>query len=301
MSVPRISIAILIVILACLVFLSPSIPVSATNNKIAPAKEEIPALNSYPQKLDPFQQTPPISASSAVVIDAKTGVTLFEKDPLARLLPASTVKLMTALVALQKCSPEKLVTIGDVEKEPNVMGLQTGDVISVKNLLYGLLVFSANDAALALSYSCDTTTQDFVNEMNLKARELQMKSTHFTNPIGFDSEGEFTTAKDLAKLAKVAVANPLIAKIVATKQTVVTDATGQKTYFLQNINELLGQVAGVEGVKTGETKGSLQVLITQTTREGNTIIVVVLSSADRFADSKQLIEWAFANHKWTKP
>lgn len=263
--------------------------------------QEITNILPYPVPREGFKVAPAISSRSAVVIDAKTGLTLYEKDPNIRHLPASTAKLMTAVVSLERCDPEQLVRIGYVEPEPTSMGLATGDVVSVKNLLYGLLVASGNDAAFALSYSCSQSIEEFVKQMNQKAQELEMYSTHFSNPAGFDSPDQFTTARDLAKLAKVAIANPLLAKIVATRQTVVTDAASLKTYYLSNVNKLLGEVDGIEGIKTGQTEGSLQVLVTQTTRGGNTIIAVVLGSEDRFLDSKQLIEWAFANHEWVNP
>ena len=137
--------------------------------------------------------------------------------------------------------------------------------------------------------------------MNLKAKELAMYDSHFTNPAGFDDPNHYSTARDLAKLARVAVASPLIAKIVATKSIVLTDTLNTKTYYLENINKLLGQVEGISGIKTGQTEGSLEVLITQTTRDGHTIITVVLGSTDRFADSINLIEWTFANHQWISP
>ena len=265
------------------------------------AKEDVPKLYPYPVKVQNFRDTPQISAKSAVVTDAKTGVTLFEKNSNSRQLPASTTKLMTALVALEKCTPDQKVTVGAVEKEPTQMGLATGDVVTVQALLYGLLISSGNDAAYVLSYSCAPTTEQFVSEMNQKAQELEMKNTHFANPEGFDDPAEHTTARDLAKLARVAVANPLIAKIVGTKSTVVTDVSGNKTYFLENINKLLGEVEGVEGIKTGQTALSLEILITKTTRDGNTILTVILGSQDRFKESKALIEWAYANHQWITP
>ena len=119
-----------------------------------------------------------------------------------------------------------------------------------------------------------------------------------SNPAGYDNELQYTTASDLALLARVAVANPMIARIVKIKSTVVTDITGTRTYYLENVNKLLGVVPGVEGVKTGETDGALENLITKTTRNGNSILVSVLGSQDRFGDSKSLIEWAFQNYQW---
>ena len=264
-------------------------------------KEDVPKLYPYPVKVQNFLDAPQITAKSAVVIDAKTGVTLFEKNPNARQLPASTTKLMTALVALEKCSPDQKITVGQIETEPTQMGLATGDVVTVQTLLYGLLIASGNDAALVLSYSCAPTTQQFVEEMNQKAQELEMKNTHFTNPQGFDDPSEFTTARDLAILARVATGNPLLAKIVATKSIVVTDVYSTKTYYLENINKLLGEVEGVEGIKTGQTALSLEILITKTTRGGNTILSIILGSQDRFKESKELIEWTYANHQWINP
>ena len=123
-----------------------------------------------------------------------------------------------------------------------------------------------------------------------------MVNGHFRNPAGFCYKFQYSTAADLAKLAKVACTNPLISKIVATKSTVVTDVSGNKTYYLQNVNKLLGEVNGIEGVKTGQTEGSQESLITKTKRGENSVIVVILGSKDRFQESKNLIEWAFANY-----
>ena len=262
---------------------------------------DIPKLYPYPVKNQNYQEPPQITARSAVVIDAKTGVTLYEKDPNLHHPTASTTKLMTALVALEKCSPDQKVTIGSFEKTPTVMGLTTGDVVTVQTLLYGLLMASGNDAASVLAYSCAPSAQSFVNEMNQKAQELEMKNTHFANAEGFDDPAQFTTARDLAKLSRVAVGNPLISKIVATKSTTVTDFFGIKTYYLENINKLLGEVEGVEGIKTGQTALSLEILVTKTTRGGNTILTVILGSQDRFKESKELIEWTYANHQWNNP
>jgi len=262
---------------------------------------DLPKLYPYPMPTDNFQKPPPISARSAIVIDAKTGITLFEKDPDVRHLPASTTKLMTALVALERCSVQTPVRVNNVEKEGTQMGLSQGDVVTIETLIYGLLISSGNDAAYALAYSCSDSYDHFVNSMNQKAKELEMANTYFTNPAGFDDPEEYSTARDLVKLAKVAVSNPLISKIVAIASVNLTDISGQKTYYLENVNKLLGQVEGIEGVKTGQTEGSLEILLTKTTRQSNTIIVAILGSLDRFGESKQLIEWAFANHHWLNP
>ncbi|OGD93059.1 hypothetical protein A2697_02000 [Candidatus Curtissbacteria bacterium RIFCSPHIGHO2_01_FULL_41_44] len=244
--------------------------------------------------LDP----PVISAKSVIIIDAANGIVLYEKDPDVRSLPASTTKLMTALVAKQNCYPEEIVTVNYIENQPTQMGLEMGDTIRVDSLLYGLLVASGNDAAYALARGCAASLDQFVGDMNQTARKLGMADSHFVNPAGFDDPAQFTTAHDLAKLAKIAVTDPLLSKIVATKSIVLTDVTGVKTYYLENVNKLLGNVNGVEGVKTGKTEGSLESLIAKTTREEHSIVTVVLGSTDRFEDSKQLIEWVFKNYRW---
>lgn len=262
---------------------------------------DLPKLQSYPVKSENAQNPPEISARSAIIIDSKTSAILFEKEPNLRVLPASTTKLMTAIVALEKCEPDAIVDISYIKKEPNSMGLEVGDQLKVESLLYGLLIFSANDAAYALATNCARTYEEFVYEMNQKAVEFGMENTYFADPAGFDHPAHFSTAKDLAKLVKVAVANPIIAKIVSTKSTSVTDARNNKIFKLENTNHLLGEVDGVLGVKTGQTEGSGEILLAETQRNGNSIITVVLGSQDRFSDSKNLIEWVFKNHQWLSP
>ena len=302
--IPRYLTAAAIIIIFVAAFLLPKsswkIPVFSQ-----PA-EQIKASNPrqiYPLPVANFNYQNPqgITARSAIVIDSKTGVTLFEKNATLKHLPASTTKLMTALISLEKCSTDTIITIGEFEKEGTQMGLSTGDQITVENLLYGLLINSGNDAATALVTGCAQSPNNFTASMNQKAEDLKMKDTHFTNPTGFDDDPQYSTAEDLAKLANVAISNPLISKIVKVKSTVVTDFTGNKTYYLENINELLGIIDGLEGVKTGQTEGSLENLITKTTRNGNSVIVVVLGSEDRFTETQNLIEWAFNSYDWVNP
>lgn len=254
--------------------------------------------STYPTPQKSYAEAPQVTAMAAAVIDNKTGVSMYEKNPNLRHLPASTTKLMTALVALQRCSLGDVITVGSVEGDGSQMGLKVGDRITVENLLYGLLIPSGNDAAYVLARNCGESYPQFIAAMNEKAKDLNMQNTHFVNPAGYDDTLQYSTAADLALLARVAVANPTIAKIVKIKSTVVTDVTGTRTYYLENVNKLLGVVPGIEGVKTGETDGALENLVTKTTRDGNSILVVVLGSQDRFGDSKSLIEWAFKNYSW---
>ncbi len=253
----------------------------------------------YPRPSQTYQEAPQTTARSLIVLDGKTGVSLYEKNPHLKHLPASTTKLMTALVALEKCSGQDVITVNRLEKEGSQMGLAVGDSLTVENLLYGLLLPSGNDAAYALADNCAPSEDVFIAKMNEKAKELGMNETHFVNPAGFDADMQYSTAADLAELARVATGNPLIAKIVKTKSTVVTDNTGLKTYYLENVDKLLGIVEGIEGVKSGETDGALEILLTKTTRNGNSIIVALLGSKDRFGETQKLIEWAFSNHVWS--
>lgn len=301
MTFPRIAIVILIVFAAAVIIFLPEPNLDQLSSQSLHAAfqvEEIPSPFPKPVRTLQSVNAPEISARSAIIIDAKGGDVLFEKDPDIRHLPASTTKLMTAIVALERCSPDTPVIVSQVQKEGTQMGLAPGDLITAGNLLYGLLMTSGNDAAYALAYACSDSYDKFIDFMNQKAKELGMNNSHFVNPAGFDDDLQYSCARDLAKLAKVASANPLISKIVATKSTVVTDIGGNKTYYLANINKLLGEVPGLEGVKTGQTEGSLEILLTKTTREGNMIIAAVLGSHDRFGESKALIEWTFANHEW---
>lgn len=301
MKPDRIIVAIIIIVCAIAVFFLPPTIFQVKSSSTENSYQSPPQIFAIPKKIEGAQPPPQISAISAVITDVKSGQVLYEKNSQERLLPASTTKLMTALVALEKCSLDDVVTVTTVENEPNVMGLETGDRLTVRALLNGLLIVSGNDAAFTLAYSCAESKASFIDEMNKKTIELGMKNTHFTNPAGYDSPAHFSTSSDLAKLGKIAVSNPIIAQIVSTKSTVVTDVTGNKVYYLENTNQLLKEVEGVEGIKTGQTEGSKEVLLTKTTRNGNTIITVVLGSEDRFSESKSLIEWAFKNHSWSLP
>lgn len=304
MKLPQIITALAVLGMSISVFILPYFSKSFPLTK----KAQRLAVEDFSSKLDPYPQTSPnfkppaeLTARAATVIDSKTAIVLFEKNPDLKHLPASTTKLMTSLVSLENCHPEKIVEVGYVENEGTKMGLESGDKLTVENLLYGLLVSSGNDAAFTLAYSCADSYAGFIAAMNKKAKALGMYSTHFANPAGFDDQLQYSTASDLTKLSRAAVANPQIAKIVATRSIVVTDITGTKTYYLENVNKLLGTIPGLEGVKTGQTEGSLENLVSKVTRNGNTIIIVVLGSEDRFEETKGLIDWAFVNHQWITP
>ena len=305
--IPRIVAISLIILAAAVAFALPKISFTdvvkntqayGQTPQVISAQNQTATESALPKRNETFTDAPETTAQAVVVIDEKTGNILYSKNPDLKHLPASTTKLMTALVALEKCSPDDIITVSALQRDGSVMGLNEGDKITVKDLLKGLLISSGNDAAFALAQNCAQSYDDFINKMNQKAHDLQMSNSHFANPAGYDDELQYSTADDLAKLARVATANPLIANIVKTKSTVVTDVSGLKTYYLENVNKLLGVVDGLDGVKTGETQGALENLISKTTRGGNSIIISVLGSKDRFGETQKLIEWAFANFTW---
>lgn len=242
---------------------------------------------------------PVVSAQGALAVDLSSGINLYEKNPDARLLPASTTKIVTALTALDKYSLYQVLT---VPKMPYVdgqkMGLTGGEQMTVENLLYGLLVYSANDAAETLAWSYPDGYDAFISAMNTKAKELSMDNSNFENPVGFDSQNQFTTAKDLVRVSEVAMRSPVFARIVGTKSVTINDVTGKRSYNLGNVNELLGSVQGVAGVKTGWTENARENLVTYIERDGHKIMIAVLGSQDRFGETKELIDWIFANYNW---
>ncbi|MDO8515367.1 MAG: D-alanyl-D-alanine carboxypeptidase family protein, partial [bacterium] len=252
--------------------------------------------SAYPVKITNVMP-PEITASAAAVFDFDSGVPLFQKAVNRRLKPASITKLMTALVALDVYQPEDIITITNLALLPGEakMGLKIGDQITVNNLLYGMLVPSGNDAAYVLA----DNYPGFINLMNLKAVKLNMTHTYFNNPAGRDELNHYTTVSDLGILARAALNNKLIAQIVKTNWTVVYDITGLKRYPLQNVNQLLVNYWGTIGIKTGYTQEANQCLVAAVSRRNQTLISIILGSADRFGESIQLLNWGFTNFRPT--
>lgn len=242
---------------------------------------------------------PVISAEGAIAIDLNSGVSLYEKNADDPLLPASTTKIITALVSLDSYQLDQVLTVGkSVGVDGQKMGLYPGEQMKFEDLLYGLLVYSANDAATSLAQDYPGGYDAFISAMNAKAAELSMINTHFDNPVGLDTDGQHSTARDLVRASEVAMRNPEFAKVVGTKQVTVTDVTGKNVYNLKNINELLGTVPGVMGVKTGWTENARENLVTYIERDGHRVMIALLGSQDRFGETKELIDWIFTNYQW---
>lgn len=269
---------------------------NSTLQRLLPFPTPSPA--PYPVNKTGWYPGPEISAAGVVVYDLASGVTLFGRNTDVSLFPASTTKIMTALVALEHYGLDDVVTVATVANSGAVMGLVPGEQITVENLLYGALVQSGNDAAWALAEHFPGGVPAFVGAMNEKAAALHLTNSHFTNPVGFDDPNHVMTAIDLTRLAAYALTNKTIAKIVAIPQITISDVTHTRFHPLTNVNTLLGKIPGVAGIKTGWTEEAGENLVTLVERNGHRIIIVVLKSQNRFADTESLITWVFTNYEW---
>ena len=245
------------------------------------------------------QKEPVLNARAAVIYDRKTKEIIWGKNENEKKAMASTTKIMTAIVVLEKGNLSDVVTIS--KKAANTGGsrlkINTNDKISVLDLLYGLMLRSGNDAAVALAEYVGGSIEEFAKLMNKKAIEIGLKNTHFVTPHGLDNIEHYTTAYELAVLTDYAMQNEKFSKIVNTKNTTISiNGVARNIY---NTNELLGTLNGVNGVKTGFTNNAGRCLVTSCTRNGNQIITVVLgcdTKKYRTSDSIKLIEYAFKNY-----
>ena len=234
-----------------------------------------------------------VSAEKAYVLDAVSGRVLFEKNADSQSLIASTTKIMTALIVCEQCNvldrmriPKEAVGI-----EGSSMYLQEGEVLTIQELLYGLMLRSGNDAAVALAIYCGGTVEGFAELMNDKARNLGLKSTHFVNPNGLDAPGHYSTARDLAVLSAYAMENPIFAQTVSTK----TIRVGERC--LTNHNKLLWRVEGADGVKTGYTKAAGRILVSSASRDDRRIIAVTMNDGDDWNDHSSLLNEGFSRYQ----
>ena len=234
-----------------------------------------------------------VSARKAYVIDGVSGRVLYERSADEKSLIASTTKIMTALIVCEQCNvldrmriPKEAVGI-----EGSSMYLREGEVLTLQELLYGLMLSSGNDAAVALAIYCGGTVEGFAQLMNDKARILGMKNTHFENPNGLDSPGHYSTARDLAILASYAMENPIFAKTVSAKSVKV----GER--YLTNHNKLLWRVEGADGVKTGYTKAAGRILVSSASRDGRRIIAVTIDDPCDWQDHAALLEEGFSRYQ----
>ena len=228
-----------------------------------------------------------VSATAAVLMDADMGQVLYEKNGDRQMLIASTTKIMTALVVLEHAAPDDVITVTpDHMAEGSSMYLRAGETVRVEELLYGLLLCSGNDAALALT-ECAGGLTPFVALMNEKAAALGMAHTSFANPNGLDADGHYSTARDMAVLAAAAVENPTFRRICSSRSVTI----GQRT--MENHNRLLRQMEGCVGLKTGYTQAAGRTLVSCTEREGCRLVAVTLQDGNDWADHAALYDYGF--------
>ncbi len=253
---------------------------------------------TIPQAKETSTTVPVLTANAIYVFDPDSGTEIYQKNSQERFYPASTTKLMTALVALSAYNLDEVLT---VKSAGSVLGqsihLSAGDKLTFENLLYGLLVDSGNDAAVVLAENYPGGYTQFIGRMNQAARDLNLKSTHFTNVTGLYNPDHFTTAADLTLIAREAIGDATIRKIVSTKNVSFTDVTGSKKFVLESTNKLLG-IDGVKGLKTGWTPESGECLVTLVTRDDKSVLITLLGSTDRFGESVKLINWVYDNYEW---
>lgn len=243
-----------------------------------------------------------VSARSAILIEKDSGRVLFEKNSEEKLPMASTTKIMTAAVALESRELDREIEISESAAgvEGSSMYLQKGEVMTLRDLLYGLMLSSGNDAAVAIAEDIAGSGEKFAELMNEKAAQIGMKNSHFTNPNGLPDENHYSTAADMARLCAYAMKNPTFCEIAATKNYKISGGKVAYPRALSNHNRLLNMYDGCVGVKTGFTKAAGRCLVSAAQRGGMTLICVTLNAPDDWNDHMSLFDYGFSTYKYTK-
>jgi D-alanyl-D-alanine carboxypeptidase (penicillin-binding protein 5/6) len=247
-------------------------------------------------KIVESKKAPVVNALAAVVIEASSGRVLYSKNASDKRSIASTTKILTAIVALENGNVNDTVTISRraAGVGGSTLGMREGQEFTLKELLYAMLMISANDAAVAVAEHIGDTVEGFADMMNKKARSIGAADSNFVTPHGLDASNQYSTAYDMAIITRYALQNPVFAEIVATSDSYIPG------YSLYNTNELLGAYSGVDGVKTGYTGKAGRCLITTAQRSGMRVISVVFGSPTRSARAnatKSLLDYSFEKYK----
>ncbi|MBS1880379.1 MAG: D-alanyl-D-alanine carboxypeptidase [Actinobacteria bacterium] len=292
--------AVVLALLGAALWLSEPALAAPSGGGGAEAAEKRPAKagegQGSPKHLTPG---PPVLARSWGLSDGRTGEVLIAHAGNRRLPIASTTKLMTAYVAMKDMPLDKIVRAAhyDAEYGESLMGLRTGQRISVRDLLYGLILRSGNDAAHTLALRAAGSVPKFVEQMNRYAAALGLSNTHYANPIGLDQKGNYSSALDLMTLTRHLLAIPAFAKIADSREAELTSVRPRRR--IKSINELLEDAPWVTGVKTGHTWGAAYVLVGSGRRHGTELISVAIGAPTdetRFSDNLELLEWGFRQY-----
>jgi len=253
------------------------------------AQDPFPDFHSTSYPVLQNKYAPAISAQAAYIWDLSSRVVIYSKNEDLRFAPASTTKLVTALTALDYFQPDDILTAKNPQVEPVVLGLISGEKMTFQNLLYAMLVPSANDAAFTITQNYPGGLNNFVEKMNEKVALFHLQNTHYADPIGLKDDEDYTTVHDLARIFSYALSHPLLSKVLDTNRKIIQDTNG-KDFTLVTTNKLLGNY-GVNAGKTGYTEEAGEVLVTSAEmNNGHTYILVVMKSEDRFADTQKLLE-----------
>jgi len=247
------------------------------------------------------QSPPEISAQNAIMIEANSGEVLYEKHAEEKAYPASITKIMTALLAIENGTLDKKVKVSGNASgiEGSSIYLETGEKIPLRDLIYGLMLRSGNDAAIAISEEIGGNTNNFVIMMNKRARELGAFNTHFANPNGLHNPDHYTTAKDMALIAMAAMKNPEFKKVAGTKTWVTDRGEGKYNYFY-NKNKVVYQYNGGTGIKIGYTKAAGRTLVASSEKNGMELICVVMNAPNWFQDTYKLMDYAYSQYETVK-
>ena len=257
----------------------------------------VPVLSTSWLRTHPIADTPSIKGRAAIVVDLTAGQVLYQQDQSTRYAEASLTKMMTAMVAGDLVPLDTVITVPDAatQVEPNHMGLSAGEQLTVRELLDGMLLDSGNDAAEAIAMGIVDRAK-FLDFMNQKAAALHLRSTHVTNPSGLDDLDHYSSAYDLAVIGATLLADyPDIRAIVGSKQINIYSTPQHKAFNPINIDRLLWTYPGAIGIKPGYTGAAGYCLAAAATRNGRTILVVVLGSTQHFTDARTLLDFGFAH------
>ena len=268
-------------LLAVIVVMLSGVPISAVNTGTVPLSKV------------------PLGAAAAILMDVASGEIMHSRNIHAKLPPASLTKIMTALLAAESGKLDAVVTVSPraVEVEPRNIWLSPGENITLQHLIYGLLLRSGNDAALAIAYFLAGGVEAFAAMMNERAKELGAVNTHFTNPHGLPDVTHFSTAHDLALMARALLHVSFLRRVVATTRYRAPWENRPYQRIWHNTNRLLQLMPGADGIKTGWTRAAGRCLASSATRQGWQLLAIVLDSSDHYGESRALLEWGFTYYR----